>query len=473
MIRFYSLISAAVLLTLSFPGIAQVLYNNGSTITITSGGSLTVRGGFTNAATSFVTNKGSFSVSGNTLNNGTISAPAVSTLRFNGTTAQTISGSSPLSAKDVEIANAFGVTLNTALNVDGAMTFTSGVITATSSTAPVIFSANGTVANTPTDASHIDGFVQKLGTGAFTFPTGDPTKYQPVGIALSANGSGMTARYYGTDAGSATFGSGGASATPLVAYNSAEYWDLAPVSTAAGTVTIYFDGYKNSRIASTSDLRVAHKTGGQWLNEGGIPSGVVSNGSVTSSSISTFSPFTLGSISSSSPLPVTLIAFSGAAEGNTSRLDWQTGMEDVGSSFSIERSANGASFESIGTVTGKGRGSRYTFYDRRPLELSAYYRLVTTDAASARAYSQVVIIRHSSTQRGGITISPVPARSEVMIQSTNKALTGTIAQVLDAQGAAVASFSLQERQILNIDSWATGMYILRLADGTAIRLNKQ
>lgn len=137
----------------------------------------------------------------------------------------------------------------------------------------------------------------------------------------------MTARFYGTDAGSASFGTTGSAVTPLLFYNKKEYWYVVPAGTATGTITIYFDGYNNAGISNTADLRVAHKSGGQWLNEGGAATGTTASGSVISYSISTFSPFTPGSVSAGSPLPVKLVAFSGRAAAGRNRLSWQTATE--------------------------------------------------------------------------------------------------------------------------------------------------
>ncbi len=454
-------------------GHAQVLYNNGASITIKPGAIVTVNGNLTNAAGATVNNTGSLNISGNTVNNGTISAPAASTLRFQGSGAQTLSGSSPVSAKDVIVNNAAGITLATTLNVDGVMTFTNGMITATNSSYPVVFSANASIGNTPTDASHIDGYVRKNGTGAFTFPVGNATKYQPVGVNLSANGSGMTVRYYGSDPGSAPFGIGGSSPTALVAVNRAEYWDLIPGSTATGTVTIYFDGYKNSGINSTADLRVAHLTGGQWLNEGGTATGSTASGTVTSTSISTFSPFTIGSISSNSPLPVNLMAFAALWEGTAVRVNWQTAAETSGTVFDLERSADGRVFESVRRLNGTGTGNAYTYLDVQPYSTINYYRLKLSEAGGQAAYSNTVLVRKGADEPAGSTsLFPLPATDQVTLATTNPVLMGSQATIRDAQGKPVASFTVQSTVVLTISAWPSGMYTLTLADGSSLKLVK-
>lgn len=451
---------------------AQTLVNQGAAITVTPGATITIRGDVTNSASGIVDNSGTINISGSTVNDGVINAPAPSSLIFDGTSTQVLGGSSPILAKDVIVNNAAGVTLATPLRVDGAMTFTDGVVTATNNAAPVIFSASGTVSGTPTDASHVDGYVQKEGTGAFTFPVGDAARYQPVEMDISANGSGVTARYHGADAGLAPFGVSGSSATPLLYYNTKEYWDLVPVSSATGTVTILYDDYNNSGIGNIADLRIAHLSGGEWLNEGGTASGSTSSGAITSGSISSFSPFTLGSVSSATPLPVKLVVFSGKPDNVANRLDWKTATEDAGTTFVIERSTDGSSFASIGGETGKGSNSSYTVYDRQPASLS-YYRLKVHAPGDAARYSQTVMIRNGGNSAAQVVVYPVPATSTLTINSAGSSLAGTTATLQDAQGKSLASIRLEGLNRVDIAAWPAGIYTLRLADGTAMKILKK
>lgn len=466
--------SAIVLLSLPAHVHAQALYNNGATINIAANTPVYVVGDLTNDATSTINNNGMLNVSGNTTNNGTITSAGSSNLVLAGTTAQTLSGTSPISAKNVTVSNSAGVTLSTSLTVDGIMSFTSGILTATTSTAPVIFTANSSINSsaTPSDASHIDGYVRYLGTGAFTFPVGNATKYQPVGVNLSANSSGMTTRYYAADAGSATFGTSGSSSTPLLYYSKGEYWDLIPQSTATGTVTVYFDNYKNAGIGNISDLRVAHKSAGQWLNEGGTAAGITTSGSVTSNSISTFSPFTLGSVSASSPLPVKLMSFNVSIEGARNRVDWQTAAEDAGTDFVVERSANAITFIPSGTVASKGTNSAYTFFDDAPSVPVTYYRLRVMGSDSNPTYSNTVAV-HRIMAVGSVNISPVPAAGIVTITTTDVAMAGQEAGIYDIQGRLVAMIRLSSQQShVDLSLWNAGVYLLKLPTGNMVRFIK-
>ena len=450
---------------------AQTLYNNGATVTIATGASVNVLGNFTNTAGSTLSNSGALTVSGNTINNGTVTAPAGSTLTFNGTAAQTVSGTQTVNVSNVVVNNAAGITLNAPLQVSGTATFTAGLVTAASSTAPLVFTATGTVSGTPTDASHVDGYVQKLGTGTFTYPVGNAAKYQPVGINLSANSAGVTARYIAGDAGTAPFGTGGSSPTPLQYYNNAEYWDITPAGTATGAVTIYFDGFNNMTNGSLANLRVAHKTGGQFLNEGASgTTGTTASGTVTSNSISTFSPFTVGSVAPNTPLPLKLLTFNASSAGQPNRISWETAEEEGGTRYGIERSADATAFAPIGEVAGAAKGS-YTFYDDEPAQLS-YYRLRISEMGQPASYSNTVAVRRNAATGSEIRIYPIPVTDMLYIEA-GSVLSGSRATIVDVQGRVVREFILPLNGGVSTADWLPGVYTLRLADGTVQKIVKE
>ena len=378
------------------PGVrAQALYNNGAALRIGAGATVYVQGDLLNASGSTLANAGTLRVTGNTTNNAAMSGGG-GTLMLAGSSAQTLGGTADFAATDVVLNNAAGLTLATRLRVAGAMSFTNGIVTAASASTPLTFGATGTVAGTPTDASHVKGYVAKEGTGAFTYPLGDGTRYQPTATALTANSAGLLARYVPADAGAAPFTAGGTAATPLLAYNRFEYWDLTPLGTATGSVTIFFDNYKNPGITSVADLRVAHQSGGAWLNEGAAASsGTATAGTVTSNAVSTWSPFALGSVAASSPLPVELLAFAAERQGDAARLSWATATEKNSAYFEVEASPDGTAFRAVGRVAAQGNSSQRHDYELRDPALVrygapvVYYRLRQVDLDGTFSYSPV------------------------------------------------------------------------------------
>jgi len=91
-------------------------------------------------------------------------------------------------------------------------------------------------------------------------------------------------------------------------------------------------------------------------------------------------------------LPVTLTGFEVSRQGNLAMLQWQTAQEQNSRDFTIERSADGLSYTSIGNVqaTGNSSGPRdYSFTDAAPLNGKNYYRLKQFDLDGHFTYSDV------------------------------------------------------------------------------------
>ncbi|MNU27534.1 hypothetical protein D3C71_159280 [compost metagenome] len=449
---------------------AQVFYNNGAEIFVNTGGTMQVNGDMTNAASSTFTNNGTVTVTGILTNNQTMAAPTTGTLTFNGTGAQTVNGSAPYLAKDVVINNPAGVTLNTPLVVSGNMTFTSGDIVAASTTTPVTFTSTGTYSGA-SNSSHVNGYVVKEGTGTFSYPVGNGTSLQKVDLNLSANGTGMRVKYNTGSAGGNNYTTTGTDATPLAVYNTGEYWDMTPLTTATGAVTIYWDNVNNITITSTSSLRVAHKSGANWLNEGGLNiTGNTTAGSVTSNPVSTWSPFTLGATSITA-LPVHLLDFTAKATDKGNLLEWNTVSEEEQTRYTVERSADAKTYSSIGTVQGQGASENsYSFLDEQPLSPVSYYRLRITEPGADATYSLVRLVRNEG--KGSLTISPVPAHDYIMLTNSNTALNGKTAWISDLQGRSVLNFTIAEQVRLSTDHLAAGMYIVHLPDGQNLKILK-
>lgn len=450
------------------------LINNGGTLQINSGAQLLVKGNITNGTGSNLLNNGTIRLSGNLINNQVMAAPNAGMLSFEGTSSQSISGSADYYVNNITINNAVGIVLSARLKVAGECNFTSGVVNAANVLYPIVFTSAGSVSsvNAPTDVSHVSGYVVKEGTGNFTYPTGNGTKYQKVSVNLTANTSGVSARYISTDAGAAPFTSGGASSTPLFAYNAQEYWELTPSGTATGAVTVYWDNYKNSGIANTGDLAVAHKNGGAWLNEGAASvAGNVLAGSVTGNSISNWSPYTLGSISAASTLPVKLQSFTAFASGDNNMLMWATESEDPNTVFSLQRSEDGRNFTEFSTLQGKGFASDYHATDAMPFSPATYYRLKISSSTAADVYSSVVPVRKKAD--GNLNIFPSPAVDNITVTNSNPSLNGRIAYVTDMQGKNVYRFILKNIQKINIGRLPAGTYLIQLKDGTLVKFVKQ
>jgi hypothetical protein len=455
-------------IALSWSLFAQAqLYNNGSSISISSATTVQVNANLTNATNGVITNNGTINLTGNLVNNQSMSVANTGTLTFAGSSTQTVSGTDSYWAKNLTINNASGVTITKALKADGDVQFQSGIVTAASASEPLIFTANGTVSttNAPSNTSHVNGYVTKEGTGTFTYPVGDGTRYQKIAINLTANGSGLQGKYNATDAGTATLTSN------LMSYNTLEHWDLSPLSTATGTVTIHWDDYNNTGITSITKLVVAHKVSGTWVNEmAASPTGNTSAGSVTSQAISIWSPFALGTISN--PLPVELLSFSGINTEGGNLLTWETANEVNNKGFDIERLApptpqRGEIWESIGFKTANNKASTYQFLDvAPPLGVGGlYYRLRQIDNDGKETLSKVIALQSKGT-KGKLSVYPNPVSTHLTIEviARNEATEGGNFQILNLLGQQVLTGKTPPSGAggLDVSALPQGTYFLKV-----------
>ena len=460
-------ILAACLVFLALKSSAQMVLHNSGSIRVSSGTHVIVNGNLENQAGGDFINNGTLTLNGNFTNNQVMAEPGSGTLKFEGTSAQTLDGTEAVFVKDVVLNNPNGVTTNMPLKLDGELHFIDGTVTS-KETSPIIFTANGVVSTTnpPSDASHVNGYVIKEGIGDFTYPVGDGVRYHPAATGLTSNLEGMQVHYTAADAGAAAFGTSGGELTPLVVYNKNEYWNITPLGSAAGRVTLFWDTGNPLTLANVSDLRVAHKYG-SWLNEGGSASGNTTKGSITSNNLTAWSPFTLGSIYS--PLPVTLISFTGQIVESVNRLSWQTSNEKNFSYFELQLSRNGLLFTAVAAINGNNNGN-YHYTHTTPFPGINYYRLKIVDLDGTFAYSKMISLTNVGNRA---IVYPNPASALVTISIDNMLLQST-ASLYDIAGRLLKNVVIRtSSQQINVTSLSSGVYILKFADGTSERFVKE
>ncbi len=91
------------------------------------------------------------------------------------------------------------------------------------------------------------------------------------------------------------------------------------------------------------------------------------------------------------PLPIELVSFRlRKPRKGVIRLEWRTGAEQQADRFLIERSRDGAVFESIGILMARNEPSVYVFEDEYPKAGDNFYRLKMLDRTGTSAYSPVI-----------------------------------------------------------------------------------
>jgi hypothetical protein len=178
---------------------------------------------------------------------------------------------------------------------------------------------------------------------------------------------------------------------------------------------------------------------------------------------------------SSSPLPVTLLSFAAKRQGNASvLLQWKTANELQNSHFVIERSGDGSLYQSIGSVkaTDNATGAAsYSFPDNDPLAGTNYYRLKQVDLDGHEQIYGVRIVQPGSAI-ASLYPNPVINHFKLELPATpDKPLNFTIQ---NASGQVVQTGIIHSReQWLETNRLLTGVYVIHLENGQAVRFFKQ
>ncbi len=174
-----------------------------------------------------------------------------------------------------------------------------------------------------------------------------------------------------------------------------------------------------------------------WEMANGLNPNDSTDGNTVASSGYTMLEEYLNSLVAPINLPVTLIKFKSAI--NTQQqvmLDWTTANELNTVAFSIEKSFNGTSFTSIGTVKATGgvvNQSNYAFRDDQPLASeAAFYRLKIQDKNGSITYSNVIGVRNN-TAVNSFKIITNPVHNTISI-THSKAVAGAELSIYSIDG---------------------------------------
>jgi len=322
-------------------------------------------------------------VRGNWTNNGTaiMSGTNFTTVTFNGSTAQTIGGSSTTTFYNLTFNNTSGgISLNVNTIADGTLTMTSGNITtgAYTLTLGTSTTVRGTLSRT--SGTIIGNFRRWFNAGTVSnvlFPIGTSTNYRPANISFTSapsTGGTLAAFFTATDPGTAglPLNDGG---TSIINAGKEGYWTInAGNGLAGGSYSLDLTADAFSGVSVVSTLRLLNRsTGANWSLQGthSAGTGTTTTPTVHRTGMSGFSEFGIGGASDNT-LPVELSSFSAIVLENSVKLVWRTETEVSNYGFEVERTQSdfefrNANFEMIGFVQRNGNSNSpkaYSFIDR-------------------------------------------------------------------------------------------------------------
>ncbi|MFT5725298.1 MAG: hypothetical protein ACI9JN_002422 [Bacteroidia bacterium] len=187
--------------------------------------------------------------------------------------------------------------------------------------------------------------------------------------------------------------------------------------------------------------------------------------------------YSLGSTSSANALPVEFLYIKAKQDLDENVIDWATAMEENNSHFIIERTHDGASWETIGEVGGAGFSSnviKYSYTDQNPYMDVNYYRIKQVDYDGKFDYSQVVMV-NSLVQKADINLKlfPNPADNVVRVEWGKEEETGKIV-LLGLTGNVVSEQLPGEHNALTLDltTVKNGVYFIQFVGTTSTKTER-
>ncbi len=157
-------------------------------------------------------------------------------------------------------------------------------------------------------------------------------------------------------------------------------------------------------------------------------------------------------------LPVTIVSFSALANNNTIQTNWHTATELGVSSFDVQRSNNGNSYKTIGTVNAIGQGANnYQFTDLSPINGINYYRLQSIDKDGNLSYSKTISVQVLAGNQ--LSVYPNPCSRTITVNGNHI----TSIQIFNNLGRLMSTHTLKDENTpsIKVSNLQSGTYHIR------------
>ena len=187
-----------------------------------------------------------------------------------------------------------------------------------------------------------------------------------------------------------------------------------------------------------------------------------------------FSSFSGGNFSltwtGTAQLPIVLTNFYGLSLLDKNALYWATQAEVGNDHWTIERSADGESYETIAELPGAGNSTSTKFYqydDKSPLIGNNYYRLKQTDYDGKFTYSNVVLLSNFEEDITVKNIYPNPTNDELYLDLYSNEDYNCSFRIINSLGREAMNFDrelVQGANLVNMDlrNFDKGVYFLQV-----------
>jgi uncharacterized delta-60 repeat protein len=168
-------------------------------------------------------------------------------------------------------------------------------------------------------------------------------------------------------------------------------------------------------------------------------------------------------------LPLSIEQLEAVLQTKAVKLNWKTFFEKSTSCFDVERSLDGNTFSTIGSVKAVGNSTEvenYSFTDVHPAPSLSYYRLRVNEISGNAFFSAVVIVRFKATQAA--EVYPNPVRDVLHLYFYTSSPTQLL--VKDILGNVIKKKEITQTgridMTLDVSSFQSGLYFLQTGSGT-------
>jgi hypothetical protein len=171
-------------------------------------------------------------------------------------------------------------------------------------------------------------------------------------------------------------------------------------------------------------------------------------------------------------LPVQFVSFDAQLQGDKVLVSWATAQEQNASHFEVQKSTDGISFATIGSVKAKGNSNsllNYAFTDNNVAPGVSYYRLRQVDLDAKFVYTKTIPIRNEG--RGKAFFAwPNPVKDVLNVTLTQTKAENLMLRVVDYNGRTLRSNQINtvrgiNQVSLNFNGLPAGMYVIQITGG--------
>ena len=260
--------------------------------------------------------------------------------------------------------------------------------------------------------------------------------------------------------------------TPFNEISSVDYFGIKTFNQSGATYTATYNYQGHPGIADENTLGLAKRANNSVMGWTQQPTAVLNT---TANTLvlagQTGTEFILGS-TSNNILPIELISFDAFQADRVVNLKWITASEVNNDYFTVQKTKDGLTWETVGTVDGAGTSTEvisYSLLDSNPYTEVSFYRLVQTDFDGTVVYSDWKSVALMSDQ--AISIYPNPTKDNIVVRLNDLNTTAQLS-VSDAMGTILSSISTD--QVLNKIELPNeqGIYFLRIEINQQVEIRK-